>query len=66
LKFKVTNFERGDKKSAIPIIFGWENSGYNNHKYFVLSGLFDANIGDSIFVSKGRFDFEFNPGSLNF
>ncbi|MGN6247677.1 MAG: hypothetical protein ACTHNG_04935 [Ginsengibacter sp.] len=43
-----------------------ENAGYNNDKYFVLSGLFDANIGDSIFVSKGRFDFEFNPGSLNF
>lgn len=43
-----------------------ENTGYNNQKFFAISGLFDANIGDSILVTKGRFDFEFNPASLNF
>lgn len=30
------------------------------------SGLFDGNIGDSILITKGRFDFEIDPTSINF
>jgi hypothetical protein len=35
-------------------------------KNFIISGLFDGNIGDSIVVTKGRFDFEIPASSLNF
>jgi hypothetical protein len=38
----------------------------SNQKYIKMSGLFDGNIGDSIFISKGRFDFEIDEGRLNF
>ena len=37
-----------------------------NQKYLRLSGLFDGNIGDSVFITKGRFDFEIDEGQLNF
>lgn len=35
-------------------------------KNYIISGLFDGNIGDSILITKGRFDFEIAAGSLNF
>jgi hypothetical protein len=35
-------------------------------KNYIISGLFDGNIGDSILITKGRFDFEIGAGSLNF
>jgi len=38
----------------------------NNSKYIKISGLFDGNIGDSILITKGRFDFEINADNLNF
>lgn len=38
----------------------------SDQKYIQLSGLFDGNIGDSVFIKKGRFDFEINESSLNF
>ena len=38
----------------------------SNRKYIKMSGLFDGNIGDSISISKGRFDFEIYEGNLNF
>lgn len=34
--------------------------------YLRLSGLFNANIGDSILITKGRFDFEINEKDINF
>ena len=34
--------------------------------YLELSGLFNANILDSIFITKGRFDFKIDESSLNF
>lgn len=37
-----------------------------NQKYLRLSGLFDGNIGDSVFITKGRFDFEIDQSYLNF
>lgn len=37
-----------------------------NQKYIKLSGLFDGNIGDSVIITKGRFDFEINENTLNF
>lgn len=38
----------------------------NNEKYVRLSGLFDGNIGDTVLVTKGRFDFEIQESKLNF
>jgi hypothetical protein len=35
-------------------------------KYIKLSGLFDGNIGDSVNITKGRFDFEIKESTLNF
>ena len=37
-----------------------------NEKYVKLSGLFDGNIGDTVLVTKGRFDFEIQESQLNF
>lgn len=37
-----------------------------NQQYVKFSGLFEGKIGDSINVSKGRFDFSINESSLNF
>lgn len=42
-----------------------ETSTYNE-KYIKLSGLFDGNIGDTVLVTKGRFDFEIQESQLNF
>jgi hypothetical protein len=38
----------------------------SNEKYIKLSGLFDGNIGDSIVITKGRFDFQISEKTLNF
>ena len=39
----------------------------NNSKgTYSLSGLFNGNIGDSILISKGRFDFEIDADKVNF
>ena len=38
----------------------------SSDKYIELSGLFDGNIGDSVLITKGRFDFEINEADLNF
>jgi hypothetical protein len=38
----------------------------SNDKYIKLSGLFDGNIGDSVIITKGRFDFELSEKTLNF
>lgn len=35
-------------------------------RYIKLSGLFDGNIGDSLQITKGRFDFEIDEKNLNF
>lgn len=35
-------------------------------KNYIISGLFDGNIGDSILITKGRFNFEINADRLNF
>ena len=43
-----------------------EKQGYSNQKSINLSGLFDANIGDSILITKGRFDFDIEEDRLNF
>jgi hypothetical protein len=37
----------------------------NFQKYF-FTGLFEGSIGDSIQITKGRFDFEINPSQINF
>ena len=34
--------------------------------YLSFSGLFDGNIGDSIFITKGRFDFKIESDAVNF
>lgn len=38
----------------------------NSTSYLELSGLFNGNIGDSILITKGRFDFKIDVASLNF
>ncbi|MEO8854153.1 MAG: hypothetical protein ABI359_10260 [Ginsengibacter sp.] len=43
-----------------------ETNYSSNQKYIKLSGLFDGNIGDSIHITKGRFDFEIYEDYLNF
>lgn len=43
-----------------------EDLSYPPQKYIRLSGLFDGNIGDSVFITKGRFDFQVDERSLNF
>ncbi|HET7118492.1 MAG TPA: hypothetical protein VFI29_18495 [Hanamia sp.] len=35
-------------------------------RHLAFSGLFNGNIGDSILITKGRFDFEIDESSLNF
>ncbi len=37
-----------------------------NIKFIKLSGLFNGNIGDSVMITKGRFDFEVSESTLNF
>jgi hypothetical protein len=37
-----------------------------NIKFIKLSGLFNGNIGDSLMVTKGRFDFEVSESMINF
>ena len=43
-----------------------ETNYSSTQKYIKLSGLFDGNIGDSIYITKGRFDFEIYEDDLNF
>jgi hypothetical protein len=43
-----------------------ESVSYPAEKYIKLSGLFDGNIGDSVNITKGRFDFEIKENTLNF
>lgn len=43
-----------------------EDLSYPPQKYVKLSGLFDGNIGDTVLITKGRFDFEINESDLNF
>jgi hypothetical protein len=43
-----------------------ENLAHLPQKYIKLSGLFDGNIGDSVHITKGRFDFEVDESNLNF
>lgn len=43
-----------------------ENVASPNYRYIKLSGLFDGKIGDSVFITKGRFDFEIGENTLNF
>jgi len=38
----------------------------SNIKFIKLSGLFNGNIGDSIMITKGRFDFEVSENTMNF
>jgi hypothetical protein len=38
----------------------------NTSTYLAFSGLFNGNIGDSILITKGRFDFEIDAANLNF
>lgn len=38
----------------------------SDQKFIKLSGLFNGNIGDSILVTKGRFDFKIDENTLNF
>ena len=34
--------------------------------HYIISGLFDGNIGNNILITKGRFDFEIDASTLNF
>jgi hypothetical protein len=43
-----------------------EDLSYPPQKYIRLSGVFDGNIGDTVLITKGRFDFEVNENDLNF
>ena len=43
-----------------------EDLSYPPQKSIRLSGLFDGNIGDTVLITKGRFDFEVDENSLNF
>lgn len=43
-----------------------ENLTSPDYKYIKLSGLFNGNIGDSVFITQGRFDFEIGENLLNF
>jgi len=38
----------------------------DSHKHIVFSGLFNGNIGDSILITKGRFDFAIDASQINF
>lgn len=37
-----------------------------DQKYIKLSGLFEGKIGDSVLITKGRFDFQIDENTLNF
>jgi len=55
-------------------LLGTSNIYFVNIRYYntsgttnlAFSGLFDGNIGDSILITKGRFDFEIDTATLNF
>lgn len=38
----------------------------NDANYLSFSGLFDGNVGDSILITKGRFDFRIDAADINF
>lgn len=42
------------------------NSPATSSKTYSFSGLFDGNIGDSILITKGRFDFEIDASQIKF
>ncbi len=42
------------------------NLSNSDKNQIIISGLFNANIGDSIFITKGRFDFLVSTDNLNF
>lgn len=39
---------------------------YSSPTRYIISGLFNGNIGDSIHITKGRFDFEISSDKMNF
>ena len=39
---------------------------YSTPTHYIISGLFNGNIGDSIHITKGRFDFEISSDKMNF
>ncbi|MEO6894859.1 MAG: hypothetical protein ABI136_07445, partial [Ginsengibacter sp.] len=44
----------------------YNTSGDGSKHTYSFSGLFNGNIGDSILITKGRFDFEIDAGQINF
>ena len=44
----------------------YNSSGNSSKSTYSLSGLFNGNIGDSILVTKGRFDFEIDANQIQF
>lgn len=67
-----TSYYSGDTLSGISNIYfvniKYEtiSSSTSSTTYLDLSGLFNGNIGDSILITKGRFDFQIDESSLNF
>jgi hypothetical protein len=62
-----SNFPSGQLSGTANVYFvkiTTDSLNYTN--YLSISGLFDGNIGDSILITKGRFDFEINADNLNF
>lgn len=44
----------------------YNTPGTGSKNTYTFSGLFNGNIGDSILITKGRFDFEINSDQINF
>jgi hypothetical protein len=61
-----TSLKRIDGMSTLYFVSVSEVLYPQDVKYLKLSGLFDGNIGDSVMVTKGRFDFEVDERTLNF
>ncbi len=61
-----TSFKSISGNASLYFVSVKEDLSYPPQKYIRLSGVFDGNIGDTVLITKGRFDFEVNEKELNF
>ena len=54
------------KSNVYFIDIKYSNPGTGSKSTYSFSGLFDGNIGDSILITKGRFDFEIDADQIQF
>jgi hypothetical protein len=54
------------KSNVYFVAINYNSPANSSARTYSLSGLFNGNIGDSILITKGRFDFKIDAGQINF